>query len=135
MSLPKERKVWQFSNASVIYTCEEDFNNKIHYKLYVQVIDEYRYQREWSLQYRFEPGNSSNYYWESHAYRHPGRHEIQKVTNAKAKKLMERFLYLLDNYPSLLFNDRSESRARHEGFVHFNEILLDGAEPSSKLLS
>ncbi len=103
-------------------------------KLEVMVIDQYRYQREWTLQFRHRSGNSKDLHWESHIYQHPGRREVSEPTPKEAVKLLKRFLELTIEYPTLLFNDSSTDRARCEGFVHFAEILHRGATPSSKLL-
>lgn len=108
MALPSERKVWQFNHATVIFTCEKDFNGRIRPKLYVQVIDQYRYQREWSLEYRHRSGDSNDMYWESHAYRHPGRRHIEEMSQSAAKRLIERFIHLTEGIPysSFQFGER-----------------------------
>lgn len=140
-TLPTERTVFQFekAHACVIFTCDKDFNGTPRPKLYIQAIDQYRYQRELSIEYRHEPGDSSKLFWECHAYRHPGRRHITQLSPAVAKRLIARILHLSAEYPSLLFNAQDNAadvhdRPRSEGFVHFHETLLDGAEPSVKLL-
>jgi len=151
LALPTERRHWEFKHGTVTFTCDEDANGKARPKFYVQIMDEYRYQREWTIELTHStlgldiPGPTSldRLYWVSHMYRHPGRRSIREMTKSVAIRLMERFHYLVENYPSLLFNEGGmvgESgptphyRPRHEGFVHFAEALLDGANPSVKVL-
>ena len=134
--LPTDRIVFQFEHATVIYTCEDSAaTGRKMPKLYIQAIDRYRYQREWSIAFRHTPGDSSKLFWESHAYRHPGRRNIVELTDGVAKRLIARILHLCENYPTLLFNGDNGDRARHESFVHLSEALLDGAAPSVSLLS
>lgn len=149
LALPKDRKHWEFKHGTVTFTCDADANGTARPKFYVQIIDQYRYQREWSIELTHStlgldidgPTSLDRLYWVSHMYRHPGRHCFRQMTKAVAIRLMERFHYLVENYPSLLFNDeqmeadgKSLRRPRHEGFVHFAEALLDGADPTCKLL-
>lgn len=55
-----ERIVHQFQHASVIYTEQHSAaTNRRMPKLYVQAIDQYRYQRELIIQFRHQSGNSS----------------------------------------------------------------------------
>ncbi len=116
-------------HASVIYTEEHSpATGKVMPKLRVQLIDFYRYQREWSLGFRWEPGNSELLYWESHAYKHPGERHVLKMERAKAVSLIARFLEISTKYPTSLFGERGQ------GFVHFHDAMLRGAEPSVKLL-
>lgn len=132
-----ENRTFQFEQATVMLTVSVDFKGRARPKLYIQAIDAYRYQRELSIEYRHRPGNSDDMYWECHAYRHPGVRHITEPSKAVAEKLIARILELCEKYPSLLFNssdDAGPGRARHEGFVHFHDILLAGADPSVKLL-
>jgi hypothetical protein len=126
----------QFQHATVVI--KNNFSlatNRHMYKLYIQVIDQYRYQREFVLEYRHRSGNSHNCYWSCVAYRHPGRRTEFELSSGVAKRLQQRLEHIIREYPSLLFNDSGNNgRARHEGFVHFTECLLDGAQPSCKLL-
>lgn len=124
----------QLNHACVLYSEERDFNGRTLPKLYIQTIDAYRYQRELTIELRREPGSSSVYFWECHAYKHPGQRNVQTVTKQVAESLIERILHLARNYPTLLFNENSETRARHEGFVHFHDRLLAGFTATVKML-
>lgn len=127
---PKGPVVLHPEHASVIYSEKESAaTGKVMPKLEVQLIDFYRYQREWSIQFRHEPGNSKVLYWESHAYKHPGERHVARLSRDNAESLIARFLDLSTRYPALLF------AVRGQGFVHFHDALLRGAEPSVKLLN
>ena len=110
------------------------------YSLEVMVIDQYGFQREFSLAYRHEPGDSKDVYWESHIYQHPGRrHVIKRLGPSRCEAFIKRFLMLCEKYPSLLFNetgDHAEDKARPRctGFITLAETLHRGALPSVKLL-
>jgi hypothetical protein len=146
--LPHETKIIQFerAHATVIFKNElSAATGKRIPRLYVQCIDQYGYQREWSLQRTHKPGDSSTTYWESHIYQHPGRREITEVSDSIAARCIGRFLYLCENYPTLLFNETAiraqnapngtpDVRPRSEGFVHFAEALHRGARPTAKML-
>ncbi len=146
--LPHEMKIIQFerAHATVIYKNEiSAATGERMPRLYVQCIDQYGYQREWSLQRTHKPGDSSVTYWESHIYQHPGRREIAEVRGSIAAQCIARFLYLCENYPTLLFNEtciRAQNepngtldiRPRSEGFIHFAEALHRGARPTAKML-
>lgn len=137
MPLPTDRIVLSIdkAHASVVYTNEHSAaTGRNMPKLYVQVIDAYRYQRELSVQLRWEPGNSKNLFWEYHIYRHPGYRYIGTISEAVATRFIERFLEQSQQYPTLLFNEASDRQARCEGFVHLAEKLHDGYELSVKLL-
>lgn len=135
-----ERIVHQFQHASVIYTEQHSAaTNRRMPKLYVQAIDQYRYQRELIIQFRHQSGNSSKLYWECVAYRHPGRRFEQTITAGVATRFIDKFLRLCSEYPSLLFNQSGDHttdihRPRHENFVHMHERLLDGYRLSVDLL-
>lgn len=136
MSLPTERQLFQFPGVgTVIYTCDHSSaTGRPMSKLYVQVIDDYRYHRELTVEFRYEPGDSKNLRWEFHIYRHPGVRRIETITQGVAERFIERFLDLSANYPILLFNGRSEDRATCEGFVHLADRLHAGYDFSVKLL-
>lgn len=125
MTLPTNRIIHQYDNASVVYTCEHSAaTGFLMPKLTVQVIDAYRYQRELYVQYKHEPGNSKTLYWEWVIYRHPAHRNSGKTTEKTATAFITRFLTLCDKYPTLLFNpDGENGRARAEGFVHMAEAL------------
>ena len=113
---------------------------KTHYSLEVMVIDQYRFQREFSLSFHHEPGDSSDVHWESHIYQHPGRRHVLKHLGPKrCEAFIRRFLELCEKYPDLLFNAEGDhttnkTRPRCEGFVSLAETLHRGALPSVKLL-
>jgi hypothetical protein len=146
MPLPTERKVFQFNHATVIYTAEHSYaTSRVMPSLAIQISDEYRYQRELSVKLKhqyipaFTEGNNTKkgitkIFWESHAYRHPGKRHVQVVTKTVAERFIERFLERVEKYPTLLFNDTTDRMARHEGFVHLHEKLLDGCDLTVKLL-
>lgn len=134
--------------ASVLYREEHsEAAGRVLPKLSVQCIDAYGYQREWSLSLERAAG-SVQCSWISHAYRHPGVRHIQPMEASKAKKLIARFLELCQKYPTLLFNDGPRpltegamgnqnaviGQPRAQGFVRFHTALLDGAEPTVRLL-
>lgn len=140
MSLPTERIVFQLPHASVVYTCEHSAaTGRVMPKLYVQAMDQYRFQREFLVEFRHEPGDSKTLYWEYHIYQHPGRRHIEKTTKHRAERFINRFLELCKDHPSLLFNATGDhatdkGRPRHEGFVRMAEYLHRGAELSVELL-
>lgn len=122
----------QYKNASVVYT--EDFSratNRNMPRLSIQVIDEYGYQREFSLQYRHRSGNSKDLYWSWSNYQHPGRRASGEVSTAVAERFLERFHELINDYLSFLFNEDSP---RHKGFVHFAETVFRCEDLSVRLL-
>lgn len=126
----------EFEQATVRYTIERPptVKGRALPKLYVQCIDAYRYQREWTLALRWEPGDTSQLFWESRAYRHPGVRRIVMVHANVAERLITEFLNLCERTPSLLFNAADDRHVRSEGFVHFHTDLLDGAPVSIKTL-
>jgi hypothetical protein len=137
MSLPTERKVFQFEQATVIYSAEHaPATGMVMPKLEVQVIDQYGYQRELSVGFHHRAGNSKAHYWEMHAYRHPGRRNIQELSKAVAERFINRFLEVSEKYPIFLFNnaDNAKGEPRSRGFVQLSEQLLDGETCSVELL-
>lgn len=124
-----------YNNASVIYT--ENLSratNREMPRLAIQVIDDYAFQREFSLQYRHRSGDSNNLYWCWSNYQHPGRRAQGEVSTAVAEKFINRFHELVNghyDYSSLLFNEDSPS---NKGFVHFSERLFLCEELSVRLL-
>ena len=119
------KKHFEFKHGTVTYTVEKDANGQDRPKLYIQIIDDYRYQRELSVQLRHEPGDMKSLFWEIHAYKHAGIRQISRPTEKNAKAFIARILELAEKYPSLLFNERGE-RPSFEGFVHMHDHLLDG---------
>jgi hypothetical protein len=137
-SLPTERKVYQFPHASVVFTADRwAATGRTMPRLYVQVVDAYRYQRELTVAFRHRPGASGDLFWEGHIYRHPHRREVSEIDERTAKRFIVRFLYLCDNYPTLLFNEADPSRDRPqcEGFVHLAERLHDEPTFSANMLA
>ena len=134
--LPTERKVFQFDQASVVYTAEHSrATDLVMPKLYVQVIDQYGYQRELIVEFKHRAGDSKAHYWEMHAYRHVGRREIQELSKEVAERFILRFLDICEKHPIFLFNHADASGSpRSGGFVHLSELLLDGEPCSVKLL-
>lgn len=130
--LPIDHKVFQFEQASVIYTAEHSAaTGMVMPRLCVQAIDAYSYQRELYVQFRHRAGDSKDMYWEVHAYRHPGRRHIQEVSQAVAERFITRFLEICETHARLLFNSELP---RSTGFVRLSECLLDGAVCSVRLL-
>lgn len=133
--LPTERIVYQFKNASVVYSTEYAVaTGKIMPKLEVMVIDAYGFQREFRICFRHRPGNSSDLFWEVRTYQHPGRRDEQECSEYIAKEFISRFLHLCEKYPDLLFNETNENRSRHDGFVHFVECIHRGQKISKSML-
>lgn len=125
---------FQFHHATVIFTNPMSEATKEHMpKVFVQIIDSYRYQREWILERKHQAGNSKVIYWESHIYRHPGVRCIKEVTEKAAIDLMEKFQEFCWKYPKLLFSTVEECPL-HEGFVHFADRLLSGESPHQQML-
>jgi hypothetical protein len=131
-NLPIFRKEFQFEQASVVYTADHsEATGMVMPKLAVQVIDAYGYQRELMVQFRHASGDSKILHWEMHVYRHPGRRNIQEMSQVVAENFINRFLVICEKYPLFLFND---GMPRSKGFVQLSEQLLDGAALSVKLL-
>lgn len=148
--MKEEPVIFQFedAHATVIFKNEKSAaTGRKHARLYVQAIDQYGYQREWTLEFRHESGNSRVTYWESHIYMHPGRRQIVKVGAKMAENCIRHFLHVCRKYPNLLFNAaalvnhdparplpaRLEIRPRNQGFVNLAEALHRGALPSARL--
>ena len=123
------------SHACVIFTNKMSAaTGKRMPRLYVQLVDQYRFQREFTLEFRHKPGDSKTLYWESHVYKHPARRVVLQIGRTQAINCIRRILELCRDYPDLLFNVEDERRARSEGMVHFLERLHDGAAPSKRML-
>lgn len=136
--LPAERKFYEFEQGTVIYNVEHvpDKEGAVP-KLEVQVLDQYGYQRELSLRFRDRQSEKAfTYYWELHTYRHPGRRDIQHVSERLALIFIARFLEICEKYPILLFNpaDSAKGEPRHKGFVQLSERLLDGERYGEHML-
>lgn len=131
-----KNKTLQLPHATVIFTNDLSFaTGKKMPRLYVQAHDAYRYQREWTLEFRYQPGDSKKLFWESHVYMHPGRREIVEVGASRAETCILKFLHLCESYPALLFPEKDHPNlSRCEGFVHFCEQLHRGAIPSATML-
>ena len=119
-------------NASLQLTHELDCKGIPRTKLYIQAIDAYSYQRELIIQLKHRPSSIDDLYWEIHTYRHPGRRNIQEISESAAVNMIMRIIELANNYPSLLFNAKGIC-AQNDGFVHLTETLLDGTTASVKL--
>lgn len=142
--MPEESVTLQFekSHACVIFTNELSQAAGCYLpKLFVQAIDEYSFQREWTLQLKRDmltsPAPLPTEYrlvWESHIYMHPERRCQVELGQARAIACIRRFLELANQYPDLLFNLRSKRQARNHGFVVFAERLHRGCIPSQTML-
>jgi hypothetical protein len=108
----------------------------------VQISDAYGYQREFSVENRRIAGTST-FRWEANTYLHPYHtvDQVQVISEGVAKRFMERLIELVENYPSLVFNNSAFTshtppryRPRHEGFIRWHTALLNGANLSVKLL-
>jgi hypothetical protein len=126
--LPTERKFYEFEQATVIYNVEHvPGKDGAVPKLEVQILDQYGYQRELSFKFRVRGGQATTYYWEVHTYRHPGRRDIQHVSERVAIHFITRFLDICEKHPIFLFNSADQSGSpRSKGFVQLSERLLDG---------
>ena len=130
--------VFEEASASVIYNVFEH-DGKPMPKLYVQVIDQYGFQRELTVQ-RLREHETNECYWEYHVYMHPGRHWFQKCTDLMAKRFVARFLEWCEKHPELLFNppeviiETKRFKPRCEGFVRLAEQLHLKVMLNSKLL-
>jgi hypothetical protein len=89
------------------------------------------------------PNRKDAYYWEVHAYWHPGIRYQHRVTPAVAKSLIARLVDITRDHVEKQYgwfwtsqDDAMTGRgtARHEGFVHFHDRLLTGEFPSVKML-
>lgn len=140
-----ERLVYQFeaAHSCAIYTvtdshagatAEENRPPVKCPKLYVQSIDAYGFQRELSVGkiHRYDPATGkTRFFWECHAYQHPGRREISEVSEYVATRFIAEFLKFCRSYPSLLF---TETQPINRGFVALSERLLRGEKLSASML-
>lgn len=139
-ALPDAGVHYEFEHCTVNYSCEHSLaTNRNMPRLSVQAIDAYGYQREFSVSFHHEPGDSSKLLWEMRVYCHPGRRESEVISESVAKRFISRFLDLCDRYPSLLFNatgehETNKARPRSEGFIHLCERLHRGEALSVNLL-
>ena len=133
---PKMVHNFQFEQGCLLVTEVTDFNGNVCQKLYIQAIDAYRYQRELSIEFMRVHGRSdeASYHWQIHAYKHPGIREISQPEPMVAKGMINRLVDLATKYPDLLFNKGTADRARHEGFVHFHDVLLNGVKPNVSMI-
>lgn len=138
--LPKGHTVIDVPNGTVVlsYTADVVKNDRGQLKLYVQLIDDYGYQRELTVEY-VQNSDPLKTLWRYHAYRHPGRRNISLASPEVAIHFIRKFFGQTKRYPSLLFNeqrivDGKCERPTGAGFVHLNEQLLDGASLSVNLL-
>jgi hypothetical protein len=127
-------QVIQVEQGTIIMKTDADANGVIRPSLYIQVIDAYRYQRELTIGLRHSDGDMKKLHWESHAYTHPNFRHVMTLTPINAQKVITRILDLANNSRILLFNDAHPLQARHEGFVHFHNLLLAGYTPSVSML-
>lgn len=131
--------VYDFQNAGM--TVKRGPDGK-PFELSVQAHDQYGYQREFSIAYRRVAGTDS-FRWVVSTYQHPFHRpdQDQDVSAGKAQRFMDRLIELVEQYPSLVFNNAAFTehkpprfRPRHEGFVKWHTALLNGAEFTVKLL-
>lgn len=126
------------SHSTVQFIREANYNGAESPQIKIMSFCAYRYQRELFIGKQRQSG-TNEYAWKCHAYRHPGNRSIADLTKAAAERLMCRIMELSELYPTLLFHDVITHRDQttvpiNEGFVHFHEALLWGAEPNAKLL-
>jgi hypothetical protein len=134
---------YQFENAGLVVKRGPDGKP---FELSIQASDQYGYQREFSVKVerKYDPATSvSTWHWMVRPYQHPFHRldTIQETTKGKALRFIERLVDLAEKYPSLMFNNAAFTehtpphfRPRHEGFVRWHTLLLNGAEFSVKLL-
>lgn len=135
MGFPTADKTFNFEQATVTYRAiHSAATGKVMPKLHVQAIDQYGYQREFTVQFTYAPGDSKDLYWEYKIYQHPGMRNGAKCSQAVAVKFIERFLYLCESYPTLLFNETDTRRPRAVGFVHLATTLYRGVPLSVRLI-
>jgi hypothetical protein len=97
-------------------------------RLYIQIVDEYSYQRELAIDFDYQEKK-----YKVHSYLHssPCIREIKYVSNNVGELIIGQIIYLCEKYPDMLFNADS---ARNKGFVRFHTLLIAGATPSVTLL-
>lgn len=123
------RYVFEESGASVQYTLSGG-----HPTLYVQVTDQYGFQRELTLSQKSD-FTSGKMYWEYTIYMHPGRRWFQPVTSLMAERFIKKFLETCEKHPDLLFNPATPDRPRCKGFVELAERLHLKVALNSNLIS
>lgn len=135
--------VYDFHHAGMVV---KRLPNGKAFDLSIQVSDQYGYQREFNvkIERKYDPATSvSTWHWKVHPYLHPFHRldTIQETTEGKARRFIERLVELAEQYPSLVFNQAAFTehtpphfRPRHEGFVKWHTLLLNGAEFTVKLL-
>ncbi len=119
------RTVHEIDNGTVIL--ENDGKNKL--KLSIQIVDAYRFQREFNFWY-----NHDKLKWLYVVYQHPSRRFEGEVSLKIGQEFLDRFLYILNDFPNLLFNKSNENSSRHEGFVILMEKLFSGMPLNKKLI-
>lgn len=127
-------QIIQVESGTVILKVTNHLFGADTYELFVQILDAYRYQREWILTSRAPVFVGSAPIWNSHAYMHPDFRNVQEITNRSAEKILTHFLDITTRHPALLFNVGNQNLARNEGFVHFHNLLLAGYKISAKLI-
>jgi hypothetical protein len=70
-------------------------------------------------------------------YLHPFCAALKKtlISTRQSDSLIKRFVEMVAQYPDLLFNKKTDSRERAQGFVHWHTQLLFGAEPTIRSLN
>lgn len=103
----------------------------------VQCHDAYAYQRELFVGRQRTPG-THEHTWGWNAYLHPfhGSEGKGEASQGVVQRFLARFVELIEQYPSLLFNDVDEhpGRPHSDGFVRLHTMLLMGADLSVTLL-
>lgn len=147
LKLPTGGHLWEFEQGTVQFQDAPDAKGTPRPQFSVMILDAYGTQWEWSIGLTHstfglllkQPPSLDRLYMVSHIFSTNGRRHVAEVSESVGIRLMERFHYLIVNYPSLLFNKSGEGenrphRPRHEGFYRFANQLACGAEPSCKLL-
>lgn len=121
-------------NGSIRYTSTE---------LRAQFFDAYGRQRELALDLRHRPAGESfdaprlcalTVY--VHPYRGARGHDPIILPRARSRRIFDRIITLATSYPILLMNDDREGRTRGtwQGLVSFMDDVVNGADPSVRLL-
>lgn len=117
---------WEFPNATTIFTVENSVaTGTVLWDLYTQVIDDYRYQWEFHVRHRYEPGNSKDLFHEFSLYRHPGWRKQERISKKIAEAFSRKFIKRIQQYPILFFNEKGKL-AGNEGFVHMAYDIMLG---------
>lgn len=112
-------------------------------ELRAQFFDAYGRQRELSLDLRYRAAGVSMAAPRECAisvYVHPWRgahgHAPIILPRARARRIYDRIVGIASNYPILLMNDDQEGNTRGawEGLVTFMDAIVNGADPSVRLL-